>query len=255
MGAQPRTALNMVCFSPKKYGIPVLKEILRGGIDKIREAGVSLLGGHSVDDEEIKYGLSVTGTVHPDHIVANEGAVPGDFLVLTKPLGTGILNTAIKVNLLPQSSIERLIGVMASLNKKGAEAMIAAGVHAATDVTGFGLAGHLKEMIKENVGVELWPSQIPRFDEAEALAAQGMMPGGLHRNREFYKEHVAGRTEGFVFDLLFDPQTSGGLLGAIGDKDMPQFQSRARESGLGYRVIGRFTDGHKGTIILADEPV
>ena len=152
MGAVPKTALNMVCFSPKRFDIKILKEIIRGGADKIREAGVSLLGGHSVDDEEIKYGLSVTGIVHPDRIMLNEGALPGDLLILTKPLGTGILSTAIKGKTLTEEALSNLIAVMARLNKGGSEAMLSVRTHAATDVTGFGLAGHLKEMIKGNAG-------------------------------------------------------------------------------------------------------
>jgi len=137
MGAIPKTALNLVCFSPKRFDISILKEIIRGGADKIREAGASLLGGHSVDDEEIKYGLSVTGIVHPDKVLLNEGARPSDILILTKPLGTGIMNTAIKGKLLNDDRAMGLARVMATLNKTAAEAMLSVNTHACTDVTGF----------------------------------------------------------------------------------------------------------------------
>lgn len=251
MGAVPKTALNMVCFSPKKFGLPILKDIIRGGVDKIREAGVSLLGGHSVDDEEIKYGLAITGIVHPDKVILNEGARPEDALILTKPLGTGILNTGIKGNMLRDDAVQRLIDVMATLNKKASDAMLSVRTHAATDVTGFGLAGHLKEMIKENIGVELFASKLPYFQEATELAKSGFIPGGLYRNRDFYKEHVSSKDQGFFYDIIFDPQTSGGLLMAIDPADLPLFHKKAAEDKLEYWVIGKFIDEPRGKIILA----
>ena len=251
MGAVPKTALNMVCFSPKKFDLGILKEILRGGIDKIRESGASLLGGHSVDDEEIKYGLSVTGIVHPDRVMKNEGGVPGDYLILTKPLGTGILNTGIKGEKLGEESIKKLIGVMATLNKKAAEVMLSVRTHAATDVTGFGLAGHLKEMIKEYIGVELFTDKIPYFPEAMGLAESGFVPGGLYRNRDFYKEHVISEQRGFIYDILFDPQTSGGLLFAVHPDDLSKLEECAAEARLDSWVIGRFVAEPKGKIILS----
>ena len=250
MGAIPKTALNMVCFPPKKFDIAILKEIIRGGIDKIREAGASLLGGHSVDDEEIKYGLSVTGIVHPDKILKNEGALPGDLLVLTKPLGTGILNTGIKGGLLSEASTDKLVHVMAALNKTAAEAMFSVRTHAATDVTGFGLAGHLKEMIKEYIGVELFADKLPYFEEAVELAKTGFIPGGLYRNRDFYKVYVESRRDDFFYDIIFDPQTSGGLLMAIPPDDIHKFEEKASRLQLNYWIIGRFTNASKGNILL-----
>jgi len=250
MGAIPKTALNIVCFSPKQYDISVLKEILRGGIDKIRESGASLLGGHSVDDEEVKYGLAVTGIVHPDRIIRNEGACPGDVLILTKPLGTGILNTGIKGNMVRHDAIEKLISVMAELNKRASEAMLSVETHAATDVTGFGLAGHLKEMIKENIGVELYVDKLPYFEEAPYLAQSGFIPGGLYRNRDFYKNFVEGKREGFLYDIIFDPQTSGGLMFAIPPQEVERFEKATQGVGLSCWVIGRFIEEPKGRIIL-----
>jgi len=250
MGAVPKTALNMVCFSLKKFDIAVLREIIRGGIDKIREAGVSLLGGHSVDDEEIKYGLSVTGVVHPGRIILNQGALPGDALILTKPLGTGVLNTGIKGKILSEGSVKNLIEIMAMLNRKASEAMLSVKTHAGTDVTGFGLAGHLKEMIGESIGVEIFKDRIPYFEEAVALVKSGFVPGGLYSNRDFYKEHVISETQDFFYDIIFDPQTSGGLLFAIAQEDLPLFGKNAESMGVDYRVIGKFLSEPKGKIIL-----
>jgi len=250
MGAVPKTALNMVCFSPKRFDIAILKEIIRGGADKIREAGVSLLGGHSVDDEETKYGLSVTGIVHPDKIIRNEGALPGDILILTKPLGIGILSTAIKGKMLSKESIDNLISVMARLNKNAAEAMLSVHTHAATDVTGFGLVGHLKEMIKETLGVELYREKLPYFKEAGEHASTGFLPGGLYRNRDFYREHVVSSRQDFFYDIVFDPQTSGGLLIAVDPEDEEKFAEKASELKTDYWVIGTFVDEPKGKITI-----
>jgi selenide, water dikinase len=250
MGAKPATALNIVCFSPKKFGTPVLREILKGGIDKVREAGASLLGGHSVEDEETKYGLSVTGFVHPERIVRNEGARPGDLLILTKPLGTGILVTATKGDIVSQETEKRLVEVMARLNRPASEAMLSAGAHAATDVTGFGLAGHLKEMIKENLGVRVYAERLPYFPEAEALAAEGSLPSGLYRNKDFCAPFVETGIAGFLHDLIFDPQSSGGLLIALSEDDMGRFESEASRVSLDYWVIGRFTQDPKGKIVV-----
>jgi len=250
MGAVPKTAMNLVCFSPKQHGIDVLKEIIRGGIDKIREAGASLLGGHSVDDPEIKYGLSVTGIVHPDKILRNVGAQPDDLLVVTKPLGTGIVNTGIKGDATTPASIKQVTEVMAALNARAAEVMRGVRVHAATDVTGFGLAGHLTEMIKEYIGVELYVSKLPHFIEAKALAKAGFLPGGLYRNRDFYGKCVIGEPQGFYYDLIFDPQTSGGLLFAIPPDDLAPLEKLASTRGVSLWVIGKFVAEPKGKIVL-----
>lgn len=250
MGAVPKTALNLVCFSPKKFDMAILKEIIRGGADKIREAGVSLLGGHSVDDEEIKYGLSITGIVHPDKVILNAGARPDDILILTKPLGTGIMNTAIKGKLLDHDRALGLAKVMAALNKTAAEAMLSVDVHACTDVTGFGLAGHLKEMIRDSIGVELSADALPYFEEAVGFAASGFVPGGLYRNRDFYKEHIITARSDFFFDIIFDPQTSGGLLIAISPADRQKFEETAARLAVEYYLIGTFLEEPKGKIIL-----
>lgn len=250
MGATPLTAMNIVCFSPKLYDTKILKEIIRGGADKIREAGASLLGGHSVDDQEIKYGLSVTGVVHPDKILRNEGAKPGDLLILTKPLGTGILNTAMKGDSLGEDAMKEVVEVMATLNNRAAAAMGAVRTHAATDVTGFGLAGHLTEMLKEAIGVHLFPEKIPYFKKAVELSQSGFVPGGLYRNRDFYGKHVEGTGTPFFMDILFDPQTSGGLLMAIDPADLSRFEDTSAQKGAAFWVIGEFIEEPKGKIIL-----
>lgn len=250
MGAVPRTALNIVCFPTKRFDMSVLKEILRGGIDKVRESRASLLGGHSVEDEEVKYGLSVTGFVHPDRIVFNEGARPGDLLILTKPLGTGVLATGARGNRLPRQGEERLIRKMAELNDRAAQAMLFAGPSAATDVTGFGLAGHLKEMIKESIGVEIFAGKLPFFPEAPELIESGFMPGGLYNNRDFYNPHVIMEHSGFACDLIFDPQSSGGLLIALPEERLQRFSESASQSSLEYWIIGQFVEGPRGKIIV-----
>lgn len=250
MGATPLTAMNIVCFSPKLYDTKILKEIIRGGADKIREAGASLLGGHSVDDQEIKYGLSVTGVVHPQKVLRNEGAKPGDMLILTKPLGTGILNTAMKGDMLGESATKEAIEVMATLNNRAAQAMAAVRTHAATDVTGFGLAGHLLEMLKNAIGVRLFPEKIPYFKEAVELSQSGFVPGGLYRNRDFYGKLVEGRASAFFMDILFDPQTSGGLLLAIDPADSVKFEDVSAQKGTAFWVIGEFVEEPKGKIIF-----
>jgi selenide, water dikinase len=173
-----------------------------------------------------------------------------DILILTKPLGTGILNTAMKADMLDEAATARLIATMAGLNRKAAEAMLSVRTHAATDVTGFGLAGHLKEMIKETLGVELFTDRISYFGEAVGLAESGLLPAGLYRNKDFYKVHVEGETGGFVGDIIYDPQTSGGLLMAIHPDDRDRFESAASERGLEYRIVGKFVKEPVGKIIL-----
>jgi selenide,water dikinase len=208
------------------------------------------LGGHSVDDLETKYGLSVTGLVHPKKIVRNVGARPHDLLILTKPLGTGILNTGIKGDMVVGDATGRLIDSMAALNDRAAEAMKAAGAHAATDVTGFGLAGHLSEMLGDSIGVQLFPEKVPYFEEAAALAASGYVPGGLYKNKNFYEKCVVGMTSAFLTDIIFDPQTSGGLLIAIDQGNLTAFERAAAKNGALFWVIGEFVAEPKGKILL-----
>jgi len=215
MGGKPLTAMNLLCFPMKTLGISVLEDVLRGGVDKVNEADVVLIGGHSVDDTELKYGLSVTGTVHPDRLVTSAGARPGDLLVLTKPLGTGIINTAIKAGLASEDLIARVSSSMATLNRRASELMLEAGVHACTDITGFGLLGHAVQLAESSqVSLKLHLASIPCFPEVAGLAQQGLCPGGLFRNKDYYLSKVAfsESVPDHMQDILFDAQTSGGLL-------------------------------------------
>jgi selenide,water dikinase len=218
MGGRPLCAMNIAGFPAKSMDISVLHEILRGGLDKLREAGVVLAGGHTVEDNELKYGLSVTGVVHPDKVLTNLGARPGDRLILTKPLGTGILATAVKAGMVEAESLDHLAAVMATLNRKAAELMLSFEVHACTDVTGFGLLGHACEMVEDSpVGFIIRADALPLLPGAEGFCEMGIIPAGLYRNREFREKMVAidASVPGPLQDLMFDPQTSGGLLIAL----------------------------------------
>ncbi|HOP86350.1 MAG TPA: selenide, water dikinase SelD [Syntrophorhabdaceae bacterium] len=250
MGARPLTALNIVCFSVKKFGTQILREILRGGIDKLKESKTNLLGGHSVEDEEIKYGLSVTGLVRIDKIIRNEGARPGDVLIITKPIGTGIMINGIKAGIISKSSEGHLIKTMATLNSCASEIMVSVKTHAATDVTGFGLAGHIKEMIKENLGIILYANKIPHFHEVIDLASSGFFPSGFYRNRDFYIPYVRSSIKGPIFDIIFDPQSSGGLLIALQEDEVHLFKKKAYEKHMDFWVIGSFVEEPKGMILV-----
>ena len=215
MGGKPLTAMNIVCFPVKTMDISVLKQILAGGLDKIREAGVVLVGGHSVDDQELKYGLSITGTINPARVVFNSGARAGDRLILTKPLGTGIINTAAKGAIAGKEAIDQAVRCMSTLNRIASELMMEAGVNACTDVTGFGLLGHACEMIEgADVGMVIYSKAVPLLPEVREFAAMGLVPGGTYRNREFRSSmvEVAADTPDDLLLILFDAQTSGGLL-------------------------------------------
>ena len=215
MGGRPLTAMNVVCFPTKSLDISILKEILRGGLDKMREAGVTLVGGHSVDDVELKYGLSVTGIVHPKKLVTNSGVEAGDKLILTKPLGTGVISTALKAGKVDKKTEKQLIECMARLNDKASELMQEVGVHACTDITGFGLLGHTCQLVANSqVGINMHAASVPLLPRAEEFAKQGLLPGGSRRNKEFYSLSVAiaNTVPEHIQDLLFDAQTSGGLL-------------------------------------------
>ena len=191
MGGRPLTALNVVCFPRDAMDISILQEILKGGLDKMHEAGVILLGGHTVDDPELKYGIAVTGTVHPAKVVHNNTARPGDVLILTKPLGTGIISTAIKAGTASPDAIKRITDSMAALNRSASEAMMEIGVSACKDVTGFGLLGHAAEMLEgAQVGFAIDSSSVPVFPEAKEYALTGKIPGGLKRNRDYRKNMV-----------------------------------------------------------------
>jgi selenide,water dikinase len=253
-GGVPITAMNIVCFPVKKMNIAVLHEILRGGLDKMREAGVVLLGGHSVDDNELKYGLSVTGTIHPKKVVRNNGAKPGDKLILTKKLGTGIISTGIKAGEVSKSTIKTLTQSMTALNKAASEVMMSVGVHGCTDITGFGFLGHAAEMLEETEnGMVIDSGNIPFFPDAKALLASGFVPGGLYRNRDFRKNMVEFGPDvpDYIADMLFDPQTSGGLLIAVSKTKASRLLETLHGAGVeNAAIVGEIVNRHKGKILV-----
>jgi len=255
MGGRPLTAMNVVCFPIKEMPLTVLQEILRGGLDKMKEAEAVLVGGHSVEDPELKYGLSVTGIVHPERVIRNQGARPGDRLILTKPLGTGIINTAIKAGLAEGETVERVTRTMAALNRGASEAMQEVGASACTDITGFGLLGHACEMIEgTEVGMVIYASKVPYFPEAEEFAKMGLVPGGTYRNREFREQMVNLHPEipPWLVDILFDAQTSGGLLISVPSSKVEALLERLRKRGVEAALIGEVTREHPGRIVVKE---
>jgi selenide, water dikinase len=257
MGAKPIIALNIVCFPAASMDLLTLEEVLRGSSDKLKEAGVLLVGGHTViDPKEIKYGLSVTGTVDPKRMLTKGGLKVGDRLILTKALGTGIINNALKGGMLDAETEMKVAQSMATLNKRASEVAQEAGVHACTDVTGFGLAGHLLEMIRESkdVGIEVHFSSLPLFPRVEKFAEAGLIPPGSQRNRKFYQEKVS-----FSEDIpewkrwiIFDAQTSGGLIFSIPDEETDRLLGRLHTEGVKEAaVIGHVVGEPKGEIMVS----
>lgn len=245
MGGEPRTAMNIVGF-PNSLDTGVLREILLGGAKKAREAGTVLAGGHQIADEEPKYGLCVTGFVHPDHMWKNYGAVPGDVLILTKQIGSGIINTALKAEMASNRAQEEAVLIMTSLNRYGKEAAEDLPVHACTDITGFGLLGHCVEMASaSDVVFELDVHRIAYMDDAVDFAKMGLVPAGAYKNRQHSGKHVEfGDVEEHYIDLLYDPQTSGGLLFSVDEQTAGVLLQRFRENPLDTQVsvIGRVTE-------------
>lgn len=224
MGGVPRTALNIVVF-PKDLSPDILGAILKGGADKVAEAGAVLAGGHSIQDDTPMYGLSVTGVCHPDHVLTNAGAKEGDVLLLTKQIGVGVVNTAVKGRMATTASEEEVLRVMCTLNKNSAETLRDITVHACTDVTGFGLMGHAREMaLASGVTLEIDAHAVPLIEGATDYAAMGLIPGGAYRNREYCADavQIADGIDEALNDLLFDPQTSGGLLIAVAKEEADQ---------------------------------
>jgi selenide,water dikinase len=253
MGAKPLLALAVAGFPRGKLPLSVLTDILRGGADKAAEAGVVVAGGHSIDDPEPKYGLSVTGVVRPDAIIRNIGAKPGDQLILTKPLGIGIITTGIKQEKTSPRAAEEVIAVMERLNREASEAMIEVGVHAATDVTGYGLLGHLYEMTAGSaVTARIWYSRIPVLEEAHTLVRQGAIAGGTARNYEYLQTRVTYRGLDEPDQLILcDAQTSGGLLIAVGPENFDALVAALRRRSVDpVAHIGEITGTGDGHIIV-----
>jgi selenide,water dikinase len=218
MGGKPLTALNIVGFPRRTLDLSLLSEILRGGLEKIHEAGAMLLGGHTVDDAELKYGLSVTGTVHPGKVITNKGSQVGDVLILTKALGVGIISTANKAGMAESGFLQGAVDSMIRLNDQAAEAMVESGAHACTDITGFGLLGHASEMARAcGLSFRFFYSRIPILPGAREYAAQGMVPGGAYCNQDHFGPaiSISPKVPESERIILFDPQTSGGLLIAL----------------------------------------
>lgn len=241
MGGEPKIALNIAAF-PNCLDIEILGEILRGGAEKVKEAGAVLVGGHTIQDNEPKYGLCVSGFVHPKKVWKNYGCRLGDVLILTKPIGSGVVNTAVKAQMASEEAAKDAVRVMSSLNKNAKEVFERYEISACTDVTGFGLLGHCAEMASaSDVTLELYPEQIPLIKEAKSYASMGLVPAGAYRNREHTEEMIdAGTTEEALLDLMYDPQTSGGLLVSVPpqDADVIVAELRARNPETEASVIG-----------------
>jgi selenide,water dikinase len=252
MGARPLFALNLVAFPRDLLPTGALQEILRGGGEIALQAGVAIIGGHSIDDREPKYGLCVLAEVHPDRIVRNSGAQPGDALILTKPIGTGIIATAIKAGTASQNAIAHAIASMITLNRDAAEAMLQVGVSAATDVTGFGLLGHLSSMLRASgVSARIHASKVPLLPEARELATAGHLPGGTKRNRADCESCVSWETavDETTRMLLTDAQTSGGLLIATPRERADALIAELKRAGtLAATRVGEIHNGSPGTI-------
>lgn len=249
MGGEPRVALNIVCF-PNCLDPSILGDIMAGGASKVKEAGAVLVGGHSVQDDDPKYGLCVSGFVETDKILRNYGAKPGDVLILTKQIGSGIINTAIKAEMCSEEAEQEACDVMKSLNKKAKEAMEGLCVHACTDITGFGLLGHGIEMAQASqVFVDLYVKKVPVITDALSYAEMGLVPAGSYNNRE-YTGHLVDRAQvaDVYYDLLYDPQSSGGLLFSIPQEQADLAMQRLKEAELDTKtaIIGEVREQRAG---------
>ena len=255
VGAKPIIALNLVSFPINCLEPDDLLKILQGGAERVQAAGAVIGGGHSIEDDEPKYGLSVTGLVDPAKMITACGCQPGDHLILTKPLGTGLLATALKGEVLSEADIVDAIEGMVSLNRDAAEVMVEVGVSGCTDITGFGLVGHASEMASASqVAMKIFTANLPLYPHAKDMAEMGLVPVGAHRNRKFYFSAVRGQgqCDPITLDLLSDPQTSGGLLLAVSPAKTSLIKARLQERGVAASVVGEVCSGEPGTIILED---
>ncbi len=260
MGGRPITAMNLVCFPTTKLGTDVLRSILQGGMDILREAGVALVGGHSVQDDEPKYGLSVTGLVHPGRIMTNSGLRPGDRLILTKGIGTGIIATAVKGGLASEESTNAMIRSMSMLNRRASEGAVSLNVRACTDITGFGLAGHLVEMMRAgHCRAKIDAHAVPILEGAREYAAMGLIPAGAHANRKYFGSWVTidPRVPLDLTDLMFDPQTSGGLILGIRRDSADQLRETliARGVEIAADIGAVVAEDTEGRLEISEEPV
>lgn len=240
MGAEPKTALNIVAFPKGKLDLEVLGEIIRGGAERVKAAGAVVIGGHTIIDEELKYGMAVTGVVHPDRVIRNVGVQPGDAIVLTKPLGTGIISTALKRRKASKDTVRAAIASMIALNNTASAIMREFPVHACSDVTGFGLLGHATEMASaSDVTIILQAAKLPLLPGARRLAEQGSLTGGCKRNRDYLKDKIAvdrSVAEGLL-EVALDPQTSGGLLIALPEARASEVIAELHSKGIKAATI------------------
>jgi selenium donor protein len=253
MGGKPLTVLNIVAFPISTLDKQVLADILRGAADKVQEAGATLVGGHSIDDKEPKFGMAVTGLIHPDRIKANAGAKPGDKLILTKPIGVGIMTTSIKKDQLTEEEVKRVTNVMATLNKTAAEVMSGYEVHGCTDVTGFGLLGHASEMAKgSSAGLRIVKDRVPVLNRTRELAEQGFVPGGTKNNFNHIQPFVTFPESMDQIDrwILCDAVTSGGLLISVNPEQADQLLEQLVQHGVEASMIGYVVDEHPGHIVV-----
>ncbi len=252
MGGTPLTGMNLVAFPIKTLSPSILKKILLGGLSKMKEADVALVGGHSIEDPEIKYGLAVTGTVHPNKILTNAKAEAGDKLVLTKPLGTGIISTALKARMASEEAIRKSVESMGTLNRTASEWMRKFGAHACTDITGFGFIGHALEMaIASQVGMVIQSRAVPVFPEAMEYAKIGLIPGGAYSNRDFFscRVDVHSSVPALLVDLFYDPQTSGGLLISLPSGEADELAATLKkEKNIDSWVVGQVVKEPPGKI-------
>lgn len=253
MGGTPLVALNIVCFPDGELPLSVMTEMLLGSDEKVTEAGALVLGGHSVSDRELKFGLAVVGTVNPGRIVSNATARVGDVLVLTKPVGVGVLATALKEGELSPEGSAIITELMVTLNRAASEAMLEAGVTAATDVTGFGLVGHASELADASgVTLEIAVLDVPLVEGALSIIEKGLAPGGLFSNQHYYSAFVESRTraDGRMVELMYDPQTSGGLLITIPESSLGAFDDALSARGGESWVIGRVVERGDRAVVL-----
>ncbi len=253
MGSKPITAMNIIAFPTDTMDMSVMTQVLSGSLAKLNEAGVTLIGGHSVKDSELKYGLSITGIVHPDKVITKSTARAGDRLMLTKPLGTGILTTALKAGMLSEETKARLSEQMMRLNNNAAAAMIDAEVNACTDITGFGLLGHACEMAENSkVAIEIFADKVPFIPETLEFTRMGLVPEGMYANQEFRVDMVRdGGTDEDLLSVLYDPQTSGGLFISVPAEKAEALLASIRRGGDGdAAIVGQVVDKPEGQIIL-----
>jgi selenide,water dikinase len=254
MGGKPLTVLNIVGFPVSKLDMSILADILRGASEKVQEAGAVLAGGHSIDDDEPKFGLSVTGVVHPDKIWANSGAKVGDALILTKPIGVGIQTTAIKKDKLTEAQLDEVVNVMATLNKKAAEVFMNYDVNGCTDITGFGLLGHAKEMAcGAGLGMVINSSAVPVLDGTRALAEEGVIPGGTKANHRWIQDNIIYSEGVDQIDqyILCDAVTSGGLLVSLPKEQAESALAALKEAGVSYAsIVGEVVADHPNCITV-----